>query len=152
MKVSRDEVQRRMVRFREACQRAGIKRTQQRIEVFREVASISEHPDVEAIYQRVRTRMPTISLDTVYRTLWLLKDLGLVTTLGTHHGRIRFDANISSHHHFVCTRCGMAQDFYSRALDGLEIPEVVKKLGSVETTYIEFRGLCSRCSKMKKGK
>ena len=102
MKASKQEIERRMARFEQVCRNAGIRLTHQRMEIFREVARTGDHPDAESVYQGVRDRMPTISLDTVYRTLWLLNDLGLITTLGPPRGGTRFDANLTAHHHFVC--------------------------------------------------
>ena len=104
------------------------------------------HPDAESVYQGVRERMPTVSLDTVYRTLWLLVDLGLITTLGPPRERTRFDANLSRHHHFVCVRCGRTRDFYSEELDQLKIPKSVKDLGYVETARVEVKGVCLKCA------
>ena len=147
MNVDHDEFESRMRRFREAFKRSGAKMTHQRIEIFREVVRTGEHPAAVAIYERVRERMPTISLDTVYRTLWMLMDLGLITTLGVHRQRIRFDANTSIHHHFICTKCGMTRDLHSEEFNRLEAPREVKSLGRVETTHVEFRGLCYECSK-----
>ena len=91
------------------------------MEIFREVAQTGDHPEAERVHQGVRERMPTISLDTVYRTLWLLKDLGLINTLGPPRERTRFDANLSRHHHFVCIRCGLTRDIYSDELDELRL-------------------------------
>jgi Fur family peroxide stress response transcriptional regulator len=146
MKASKQQVERRMVRFEQICRSAGVKLTHQRIEIFREVAQTGEHPDAEAVYQGVRKRMPTVSLDTVYRTLWLLNDLGLIVTLGPARGRTRFDANLSQHHHFVCVRCGLTRDFQSEELDGLAVPESAKAFGQVEAAHVEVRGVCQRCS------
>ncbi len=143
------ELQQRMNRFGDVLRRSRAKLTHQRMEIYREVARTGDHPDAETVYRGVRKRIPTVSLDTVYRTLWLLMDLGLITTLVTTRGRVRFDANIDSHHHFVCTECGMAGDFHSNEFDGLEIPDAVKAWGTVERTHVEFRGLCSRCSREK---
>jgi Fur family peroxide stress response transcriptional regulator len=131
----------------DAWRSSGHKVTHQRLEIFREVAGTDEHPDVETIYSRLRRRLPTMSLDTVYRTLWLLRDLGLIRALGPSWGRARFDANMRQHHHFVCTRCGATRDFYNHELDELKIPNEVKAIGSVEATHVELRGLCMRCSK-----
>jgi Fur family peroxide stress response transcriptional regulator len=150
MKIGRDEIEARMRRLRRVFKEAGVKMTHQRLEIFQEVAGTGEHPDAVTIYRRVRRRMPTISLDTVYRTLWMLVDMGLITTMGIHHVRARFDANTATHHHFVCTGCGMAEDLDSRDLNGLQAPKEVKRLGRVDTTHVEFRGLCSRCSKATK--
>ena len=125
--------------------RAGVKITHQRLEIFQEVAKSQDHPDAETIFKKVRARVPSISLDTVYRTLWLLLDYGLITTLGQPRERVRFDGNMISHHHFVCRKCGMARDFYSHEFDSLQANEEVKGLGTVESSHVEFRGLCSKC-------
>ena len=147
LETQHDDLEPRMREFRRAFNRAGAKITHQRIEVFREVARTREHPDAVTVYERVRKRLPTISLDTVYRTLWTLMDMGLISTLGVHHERVRFDGNTDTHHHFICTRCGKARDIHSDDLNNLRTPESVKRLGSIETTHVEFRGLCSECLK-----
>lgn len=140
----------RLEMFRNGLQKAGIKLTHQRLEVFREVAKSIDHPDAETVFKAVRERVPVISLDTVYRTLWLLVDLNLIDTLGHPHERIRFDANMAAHHHFVCDKCGMTRDFYSGELDGLKIPDSVKALGTIEKTRVEVIGVCANCKKTNK--
>lgn len=146
MKTSKQEIERRMSRFNEVCRNSGVKLTHQRLEIFREVAQTGDHPEAESVYKGVRERMPTISLDTVYRTLWLLRDLGLINTLGPPRERTRFDANLSRHHHFVCIRCGLTRDFYNDELDKLKLPESVKDFGYVETTKVEVKGICRKCA------
>ena len=146
MELGPQQLQQRMNRFADELRRAGAKITHQRMEIFREMARAGDHPDAETVYRRVRERLPTISLDTVYRNLWLLRDLGLITTLGPVHENTRFDANISPHHHFVCTRCGLARDIHAERLSQIEVPDAVKELGAVQRTHVEFRGLCLRCS------
>ena len=87
-----------------------------------------------------------VSLDTVYRTLWLLVDLGLITTLGPPKDRVRFDANMRTHHHFVCTMCGATRDFYCNEFDRLNLPLEVEALGTVNATQVEAKGLCLDCA------
>jgi Fur family peroxide stress response transcriptional regulator len=152
MRIEPPELKRRMNRLKARLRRSGVKLTHQRLEIFREVAKSLDHPDVETVFSGVRRRIPTISLDTVYRTLWLLIDFGLLTTLGPPRGRVRLDANMSSHHHFICRKCGMTRDFLNHKFDRLKIPNTVKALGSVESTQIEVRGICFRCSKKNKQK
>ncbi|MDD2469252.1 MAG: transcriptional repressor, partial [Desulfobulbus sp.] len=106
MNIQKKDFEQRMKHFETVCRDEGIKLTHQRIEIFREVAQTGDHPDADQIFQRVRDRVPHVSLDTVYRTLWLLNDLGLVVTLGASREPTRFDANLKSHHHFVCRQCG----------------------------------------------
>lgn len=150
--IGNEEIQERMEHFTEACRVAGARLTHQRLEIFREIACSEEHPDAETIYRDVRRRIPSISLDTVYRNLWLLVDLGLVKTLGHTREHIRFDANIKPHHHFVCSRCGLTRDFDCEEFDLLTLPEEAKKFGSVKATHVEVKGLCSRCLQIMKGK
>ena len=146
MKVSPHEIDKRMNRFAEVCRKSGAKLTHQRMEIFREVAQAGDHPDAETVYQRVCERMPTLSLDTVYRTLWWLRDLGIISTLGPSRERTRFDANLNHHHHFVCVRCGLTRDFYSEELDNLKLPESVQSIGNVETMSLEVKGVCLDCA------
>lgn len=146
MKVSPEEIKQRMEYFETGLRKAGVKITIQRIEIFREVAVSIEHPDAELIFKGVRNRMPTVSLDTVYRTLWLLLDLGLLSTLGASRERTRFDANMKTHHHFVCSQCGMTRDFYSEELDRLKIPDSVELFGLIKKTQVEVSGLCKPCT------
>lgn len=145
MTISQEKIEQRMEKLKKVCRDAGIKLTHQRMEIFREVAQSFEHPDAEAVYSGVRKRLPSLSLDTVYRALWLLKDLGLIATLGAPRERTRFDANLSRHHHFVCSKCGLTRDFYSDEFDELKLPESLKSLGRVDGSYVEVRGLCLQC-------
>ena len=147
MKVENTKVKRRLEQFKAAAREVGAKLTHQRLEIFREVASSLEHPDAETVFRVVQARMPTVSLDTVYRTLWMLNDLGLITTLGPRRESVRFDANLEHHHHYVCVRCGLARDFASDELNALRIPDAVKEFGSVVATHVEVRGICGRCAK-----
>ena len=146
MKIDLQHVEQRMADFEEACRKSGVKLTHQRMEIFREMVQASDHPDAEKVYRRVRERMPTVSMDTVYRTLWWLKDLGFISTLGPPRERTRFDANLGRHHHFICIRCGLTQDFYSDHLNNLKLPESVQSIGQVETMQVEVKGVCLDCA------
>lgn len=124
---------------------AGVKLTHQRLEIFRELARTEDHPAAETIFRAVRRRMPTVSLDTVYRTLWMLRDLGLVNTLGPSRDGVRFDVNLDRHHHYVCVCCGFVRDFTSAKLNALRIPDSVNEFGSILDAQVEIRGLCASC-------
>jgi Fur family peroxide stress response transcriptional regulator len=151
VKVDKSEVERRVEHFKETARKAGIKLTHQRLEIFREVAVSLAHPSAEAVLRALQPRMPTVSLDTVYRTLWLLNDLGLVSTLWPKRESVRFDANLEPHHHYVCLRCGLARDFESAELNALRIPESVAEFGTIDATHVEVRGVCSRCAREQAG-
>jgi Fur family transcriptional regulator, peroxide stress response regulator len=144
--VEDQEVERRLEQFKSAAKEAGIKLTHQRLEIFRAAASSVEHPSAETVYKAVRRTMPTVSLDTVYRTLWLLTDLGLLTTLGPRQDSVRFDANLQHHHHYLCVRCGLVRDFESTELNALRIPDAVSRFGEVVSAHVEVRGVCAQCA------
>jgi Fur family transcriptional regulator, peroxide stress response regulator len=136
----------RLEKFKVAAKSSGVKLTHQRLEIFREIASSREHPDAETLLRALKPRMATVSLDTIYRTLWMLKGLGLVSTLGPRRDSLRFDANVDPHHHFVCVRCGRVSDFENRDLDSLPIPAQMPGVGTVLATRVEVTGVCEGCA------
>jgi len=139
------EVAKRLERLQNACRDSGLRMTHQRMEVFREVAQTSEHPDAEIIFRRVRERMPNISHDTVYRTLASLEEMGLVNRVDPVCSRARYDANSEVHHHFVCVACGAIIDVYIQ--EKIPLPEGIDNLGSAESVHIQIRGICHQCNK-----
>jgi len=147
--VSKAEVERRIQAFVQTCRRQGMKVTHQRMEIVRELAASAEHPDAETVYQAVCGRVPSISRDTVYRTLATLEGEGLIRKVSPLVEKARYDANTECHHHFICTMCGLVRDFYSEDLDDLPIPPAVKTFGEIESAQVEFRGICSACAQRK---
>jgi Fur family transcriptional regulator, peroxide stress response regulator len=145
--VTTAEVERRLSLFSDALRSSGLRLTHQRREVAREIAGDDTHLDVEAIYAGVRRRVPTISLDTVYRTVAALVELGLVSRVNATPGPTRYDANPVRHHHFVCTRCGLIRDVFSPTLDGVKAPEETAALGTVESVKVQLRGVCKECKR-----
>ena len=146
MKSTADALQRRIQQLSDGLKRAGVKLTHQRLEVCREIAMATSHPNAEMVFNGVRERVPTIALDTVYRTLSLLVELGLIAKLGVAQETMRFDGNMVPHHHFICTRCGATHDFYSGRLDHLSLPDDVQAFGRVQKVQVEVRGICQRCA------
>lgn len=139
------EVKHRVDSLSRALRASGLRLTHQRLEVVRELAGSDDHPDAERIYRAVRQRIPTISLDTVYRTLATLSDLGLVKRVALTPGPARYDADTSGHHHFVCTRCGLIRDVEDEELDAVRAPRGTASLGSVESVEVQLRGICTAC-------
>jgi Fur family transcriptional regulator, peroxide stress response regulator len=145
MGTDADIIQRRLDSFVEACRERGLKVTHQRVEIYRELVSTGDHPDAEIIHRNVRRRIPTISLDTVYRNLKCMTEQGLLSTVGLSHERLRFDANLASHHHFVCEECGSIQDFTCADFDGLTLPRGASQLGRPQSAQVHVRGICHSC-------
>lgn len=147
-----EELRRMTERFERESRRAGLKRTPQRLAIFREVARTGDHPDIVTIFGNIREVMPAVSLDTVYRTLGLFMKLGLVTTFRPLNERVRFDANTGLHHHFVCTRCGAILDLENGDVDGLPALRRAAALGRVESRHVELRGVCAACLEKSPGR
>ncbi len=124
----------------------GVRVTHQRLEVFCELMSSHEHPSAEEIYERVARRLPTISLDTVYRTIALFEEFGVIRRVEVLDDRARYDANLKPHHHLVCTRCKKIEDFYWPGFDRLKEPEELRKWGRLRSRHAEIRGLCRECA------
>lgn len=133
------DMQARMDDFIAGCKKAGLKVTHQRVEIFKTLAATTEHPDVDTIYDDVRKRIPSISLDTVYRTLRTLVKHKLVRLLQVTPERMRFDANTEPHYHFVCSETGKVIDLDLDPID-IEIPQALRDMANVESIDIEFHG------------
>jgi Fur family transcriptional regulator, peroxide stress response regulator len=148
MSLTREEIDARMAAFLETCRREGVKITHQRIEIFREVGGTDEHPDAETVFTRVRERLSTVSLDTVYRALALVEKLGLVSRVHIVSDRARFDANMHLHHHYICSKCGLIRDFCTQEGDSLTIPPEIKSWGTVASVRLQVEGTCVHCGEI----
>jgi Fur family peroxide stress response transcriptional regulator len=152
MATEQSELDRRLLQLARACRRAGLRVTHQRLEVFRALAASQEHPDAETIYERVRQRVPTMSRDTVYRTLCMLERQGLISRVEVLCERARFDSDPTPHHHVVCTGCGKVGDFRSEHLDRFRVPGELKSWGRVDALHAELRGTCAECLARARGR
>jgi Fur family peroxide stress response transcriptional regulator len=148
---SKNLVPRKTVKdFEKICRDNGLKLTHQRIEILRVLASHEEHPSAEKIYKRLISKFPTISLDTVYRTLLTFEKLGIISRVQVLDDRGRFDANLDLHHHMICTKCKSITDFYWPTFDDTELPPEIKTWGRGKSRQGEVRGVCDSCTAAKK--
>jgi Fur family peroxide stress response transcriptional regulator len=131
--------------FEEACRKAGLRLTPQRIEIFRELVESTDHPSAETLHLRLTEKMPTLSLDTVYRTLGTLAEYGLVNKVETVESQARFEAAHLVHHHLVCEKCKQIMDFQWQFIDEAALPETVKSWGRVERKSLVAYGTCRDC-------
>jgi Fur family transcriptional regulator, peroxide stress response regulator len=138
-------IERRLGDLESACRRAGARVTHQRREVLRAVVETDMHPDAHSVLQRVRRRMPTISFDTVYRTLSFLEEHDLIGRVPATGERVRFDGNRAPHHHFICTQCGKIVDFESKKLDRIALPADVNEIGTPASRQMQVFGVCRAC-------
>ncbi len=131
--------------FEEACKRAGIRLTIQRLEIFRELAEATDHPTAEGLHSRLKARLPTISLDTVYRTLATFALHGLIHKVDTVESQARFEVHSSRHHHLICSRCKEIVDFRWPAFDGSNLPAELAAWGKIENRNAVLYGTCRNC-------
>ena len=89
--------------------------------------------------------METISLKTVYQTLYELAEMGEIAALDLGTGTARFDPNVErAHHHLVCRSCGKVRDL-DVTFDGLSVPPDEVQGYEVNSAEVVFRGLCGEC-------
>ncbi len=135
----------RMDAFKERCRQAGLKVTPQRIAVFRTLIESNEHPSAEMVFRQVRKIFPNISMDTVNRTLLMLKEIGAAIVVPGLGGPKRFDGNIQPHHHLICMKCKKIIDFYHEPFDNIQVPQRVKRAFAVSRITVYLEGLCDKC-------
>jgi Fe2+ or Zn2+ uptake regulation protein len=124
----------------------GLRVTPQRQAIFGLLQGDASHPTVEALYDRARTDMPTISLKTVYQTVHDLADLGELHVLDLGTGSLRIDPNVEdTHHHLVCTACGRVRDLPIE-FDGLRVPPRYRRAFTIDDVQVIFRGRCEHCT------
>ncbi len=126
--------------------RKGRRQTEQRRAVFDALMAKADHPTAVEVFMRVKGRLSSISLATVYNCLDTLVECGVVRMVHRDREPSRFCANLSDHAHFFCTSCGSVTDLPLRkpfeAGSLWDLPEGVSVLQQ-DTT---FRGLCGACS------
>lgn len=127
----------------------GYRLTPQRRAVLQVIAGCREHLTPRDIHERVRLRHPGIGLVTVYRTIDLLSELGLICEVHADDRRRSYLLRRPEehHHHLVCSDCGQVVDFTGCHLDGLE-HRLSQQTGFViEHHLLEFVGCCPSCQK-----
>jgi len=127
----------------------GYKLTPQRQAVLTAIANSQKHLTPAAIYARVRKEYPTIGLVTIYRTLGILTELGLICQMSTKgNSRSYLLRRVPEHHHhLICSFCGTVVDFTKCDLNGLE-QRLARETGfKIDYHLLEFTGCCQNCQK-----
>ena len=122
----------------------GIKPTFQRTAILGFLRNNRTHPTIKVLHDSLVKTIPTLSKTTLYSTLELFAAKGLVTPLTIDRSEVRFDGRASSHHHFLCERCG-------RIID-IEVSCATSRRGEIEGHRIKevhgyFKGICKDCLK-----
>jgi Fur family ferric uptake transcriptional regulator len=111
------------------CSAKGMRMTEQRRVIARVLASSDDHPDVEELYRRCARIDGHISISTVYRTVRLFEDAGIIARHDFREGRARYETSSESHHdHLINLRSGEVIEFQSEEIERLQA-DIARKLG-----------------------
>ena len=111
------------------CAAKGMRMTEQRRVIARVLADSDDHPDVEELYRRCVKVDDRISISTVYRTMRLFEDAGIIERHDFRDGRARYETSPDIHHdHLINLRNGDVIEFQSEEIERLQA-EVARKLG-----------------------
>jgi len=112
-----------------ACAAKGMRMTEQRRVIARVLAAAEDHPDVEELYRRCAAIDEHISISTVYRTVKLFEDAGIIERHEFRDGRARYEQMPDTHHdHLINLRTGEVIEFQSEEIERLQA-EIAKRLG-----------------------
>ncbi|MFC1921539.1 Fur family transcriptional regulator [Chloroflexota bacterium] len=128
----------------------GYKLTPQRRAVIKIITSAKGHLTPATICEKIHRVHPDIGLVTIYRTLDLLAELGLVCELHTDGKHRSYTTGITQrhHHHLICSGCGTVVDFAGRHLEKLERSLSRESGFRIDDHLLEFVGLCRTCQKI----
>ncbi len=111
------------------CAAKGMRMTEQRRTIARVLAGSEDHPDVEELYRRCAAVDPHISISTVYRTVKLFEDSGIIERHDFRDGRARYEQMPDTHHdHLINLRSGEVIEFQSEEIERLQA-EIARRLG-----------------------
>ena len=141
-------VRARMRQFEQALRERGLKSTSQRDDIARVFFGAEGHLSIEELYRAVKKVNPRVGYATVYRTLKLLKEIGLAAERHFDDGQARFEpveAESLHHDHIICQRCGKIVEFNSEELEKLQ-ERIARFLGFVVSRHrMELYGICAEC-------
>jgi Fur family ferric uptake transcriptional regulator len=125
----------------------GQRMTPQRQLILEAVQQLEGHISAEAVHARVAARFPQVNISTVYRTLELLQELGLVTHTHFDDGVAQYHrADQGVHQHLVCRQCGSEQELGLELLEPLGL-ELRRRHGfQADLAHFALVGLCRACA------
>jgi Fur family transcriptional regulator, ferric uptake regulator len=119
--------------------------TTQRTIILEELGKLKTHPTADDLYRTVRTRLPKISLGTVYRNLEILSEAGLIQKIEVPGTMKRFDGDTDIHHHVRCVSCGAVSDI--GPAHAIALPDIPGDVDGYRIVgcRLDLIGICPRC-------
>jgi Fur family transcriptional regulator, peroxide stress response regulator len=133
--------------FRSKCKEHGMRVTHQKTMIYMAMLDSLDHPSPEQVFEKLKTVVHGLSLDTVYRTLSVFNEIGLIDLVEGYGTARRFDPMLEKHHHFRCRKCGTIIDFTSDYYDKIDIPEKISKECEVLNLRVTIEGICKKCQR-----
>jgi Fur family transcriptional regulator, ferric uptake regulator len=116
-------------RIEQLCIEKGMRMTEQRRVIARVLSDAHDHPDVEELHRRAHAVDPHISIATVYRTVRLLEESGIITRHDFRDGRSRYEEQTESHHdHLIDLKTGNVVEFVDKEIEELQ-EAIARRLG-----------------------
>jgi Fur family ferric uptake transcriptional regulator len=125
--------------------RKGLRMTPQRQAIVSEVMRAKGHISAPAIAARVQSRMPGVTPSTIYRTLDVLEDVGIISHSHLERGAEYHHAGESGHVHLTCSRCGAEDDLSLDEAESLERLIMRHRGFRPDLTHFAISGLCRSC-------
>lgn len=116
-------------RIEKLCLEKGMRMTEQRRVIARVLSASVDHPDVEELHRRAHAVDPHISIATVYRTVRLFEEAGIINRLDFRDGRSRYEEHSDDHHdHLIDMKTGKVVEFVDAEIEALQ-EAIARKLG-----------------------
>ncbi|MCS7234307.1 MAG: transcriptional repressor [Synergistetes bacterium] len=131
---------------KEILKKKGINPSYQRIKIFEYLQNNKNHPTVEMIYKDLASKIPTLSKTTIYNTLKLFAEKGIVSLLIIDQTEIRVDPNVAFHTHLFCMNCNKIHDVMLSNTPFESIKRESEEKGyKIREIQITLRGTCKDC-------
>jgi len=144
-KMSSAKIDEKIRRFTGLCRKTGLRVTPQRIEIYKQLINTDEHPSAEMLYEKVKKTFPSISFDTVNRTLLTLNEIGAAFIVEGSGDVRRFDGGMEKHQHFKCVKCKRIVDFKNKPFDNIKLPSSLARKFTVLKKTVYLEGICDQC-------
>lgn len=125
----------------------ALRHSKQREDLLAMLRERYDHPTAEQLYNDLKSKLPKLSLGTVYRNLSLLESLGDVVKISTNGASERYDGNVDEHYHFVCEKCNSVEDLNIPVMTELTTEVEKASKGIVTRHSMVFYGVCEKCNK-----
>jgi len=123
------------------------KATPQRIAISRSALQNRNHPTIQMIYSEVKRSHPTVSLSTVYKTVKILKRIGLIQELNFPDAETRYDSSIAPHINLVCLNCGNIRDAKNACVQDIVTQVSADENFAAKGHRFDIYGICQTCRK-----